>query len=803
MIRSPVSLETAALTGGVCVAVLVWLRRRPSSYPGDAIPESKRLKREAQFKETSRKVERGWQSCSENPSDLLPHPVSGQQVWVYTKDSGPEVPEFHPATNPNSADIIFRNSKLSEWKGAVPDDCAATDCLGAIQKGFNFYEMLQCDDGQWAGDYGGPHFLLPGFVIAAHITGNMNKIFPEQHRKAIQTYLLNHQQVDGGWGTHIESPSTMFGTVLNYVALRLVGVDAKTAECQKGREFMRQHGGALYAPSWAKFWLAVLGVYEWKGIAPVPPEMWLLPQWFPLHPGRFWCHCRMVYLPMCWLYARRFSYKAAEDPVTLSLRCELYPDQTYAKIDWRRHVHSVADIDNYSPLHPFMRLLQEALLLYERFGPIRWLRKRSTDFAFDYIKSEDLETNFLTIGPVSKALHLLVSWVAAGANANASLSRNFRAHVQRVPAYLWVAEDGMKVQGYNGSMAWDTSFAMQAAVEADLVLEFKDMSKKAWHWLVKEQVRSLPEGDWKHWRQAIQGGWGFSTAEQAWPVSDTTAEAFKTVLLLRKQGCIRTEGVRMPDQHLFDTVRFLLSYQNGDGGWATYENNRGWSWYELMNPSEVFGNIMIDYSYVECSASAMQALMLFTEQFPHHRAAEIARAVQRGARFIEAMQRNDGSWYGCWGNCFTYGCWFGVEGLLCAGRPKSCIAIQKCAKFLLGKQNSDGGWGEDFSSCFDREYAARDKLYGCDSGSTVVQTSWALLALMAGDCQDSAAIQRGISLLWRRQLPSGDWAQENIAGVFNRSIGITYTAFRNVFPLWALARFAKDYGPRHGCKLAF
>jgi len=29
-----------------------------------------------------------------------------------------------------------------------------------------------------------------------------------------------------------------------------------------------------------------------------------------------------------------------------------------------------------------------------------------------------------------------------------------------------------------------------------------------------------------------------------------------------------------------------------------------------------------------------------------------------------------------------------------------------------GKQNADGGWGEDFSSCFDREYAARDKLYG-------------------------------------------------------------------------------------------
>lgn len=29
--------------------------------------------------------------------------------------------------------------------------------------------------------------------------------------------------------------------------------------------------------------------------------------------------------------------------------------------------------------------------------------------------------------------------------------------------------------------------------------------------------------------------------------------------------------------------------------------------------------------------------MLFTEQFPEHRAAEIANAVKRGARFIEAM----------------------------------------------------------------------------------------------------------------------------------------------------------------------
>lgn len=43
-------------------------------------------------------------------------------------------------------------------------------------------------------------------------------------------------------------------------------------------------------------------------------------------------------------------------------------------------------------------------------------------------------------------------------------------------------------------------------------------------------------------------------------------------------------------------------------------------------------------------------------------------------------------------------------------------------------------------------------------------------------------------VLRKRQLPSGDWAQEGISGVFNRSTGITYSAYRNVYPIWALGK---------------
>ena len=165
-----------------------------------------------------------------------------------------------------------------------------------LERAINFYSKLQCDDGHWAGDYGGPMFLLPGLVIVNYITKtSSNEVLSAEHKDAMIFYLRSHQQIDGGWGTHIESASTMFGSVLSYVSLRLLGVPKDDPACKLGRQFIKKYGGAIYTSSWAKFWLAVLGVYDWKGVNSIPPEMWLLPDWFPFHPGRLWCHCRMVY----------------------------------------------------------------------------------------------------------------------------------------------------------------------------------------------------------------------------------------------------------------------------------------------------------------------------------------------------------------------------------------------------------------------------------------------------------------------------------------------------------------------------
>ncbi|KAL7559052.1 hypothetical protein ACA910_018408 [Epithemia clementina (nom. ined.)] len=733
---------------------------------------------------------------------------------------------FDPSVNPNSADQIFRAQLIRTYlernggtKAASPSskgiETNGSSVDAALRKAVHFYSMLQTDDGHWSGDYGGPLFLMPGLVVVWYVMGQPQLMLSQTEQELMKYYMISHQQCDGGWGTHIESPSTMFGTTLNYVALRLLGMQADHPVAQSGRAFLRQQGGALYTASWAKFYLCLLGCMEWEGHNSVPPEMWLLPNWFPFHPGRMWCHARMVYLPMGYLYGARFVYPQADkDPTVQALRKELYVEP-YDKIPWIRTRNYVAPMDNYSPLPWTMAAIQYILARYEAwsiFQPFKkFVRKHGLKFSIEYMKAEDLQTNFIDIGPVNKVLNMLSAFHAAGNDLKNSDVVN---HMARVADYLWLAEDGMKMKGYNGSQCWDTSFAIQAIHESGLVDDFPEVARKVWSFLERTQILSTEvsqataafeyesdDGRKKCYRHVSQGGWPFSTSAHGWPISDCTGEGLKGALCLLGSKAIQAglkDGSLKPidEKRLQNAANVLLLYQNEDGGWATYENNRGFGWYESLNPSEVFGDIMIDYSYVECSMASITGLVDFHETFPNHRTDEIQHAILKGRDFIKSLQRPNGSWYGSWACCFCYGAWFGVEGLVKSGEPITSDAIQKACQFLIRNQRANGGWGEDFTACFDKDYPKHGmKDYG-DSGSGVVNTGWALLALSAAKYDNVEAIRRGVQYLLKRQLPSGDWPQEGIAGVFNRACGITYTAYRNVFPIWALGRCREVYGEK-------
>ena len=393
----------------------------PVSMPGP--PRKHRIFRQPKWDNKEHFVNKGWKFYSDmeghkaTEKELKKHKEikeykltgesAGRSIWIKNNNINTlEQFSFNPSINPNSKDKIFRAQKLKEWTGKLPDENFIPKTANdAAKKGIEFYQILQCSEGHWAGDYGGPMFLMPGLIITCYISKNIDIILGKERMKGMIQYLRSHQQSDGGWGTHIESPSTMFGTVLCYVAMRLLGVSKNDKAIIKARKFIHDNGGALYTSSWAKFWLSCLGVYEWEGVNSIPAEMWLFPYWFPLHPGKMWCHCRMVYLPMCYLYCTRFQADVTDDIVLQSLRKELFIED-YNTIDWANTRHLICEYDNYSKVHWLMKFLHWLLSFYEK-APFKYLRNKALKFVYDYIEAEDLQTNYNDIGPVNKAANML------------------------------------------------------------------------------------------------------------------------------------------------------------------------------------------------------------------------------------------------------------------------------------------------------------------------------------------------------------------------------------------------------------
>jgi len=725
---------------------------------------------------------------------------NGRQIWAYKPDSNPieehlsnahnfseqELASFAKdflfdrEKNPSASDAIFRaqmqanNPRLEAQQKPSSKNPEEQKLIDSIINGIEYFSQLQSDEGHWAGDYGGPLFLLPGLLIASYLSDTP---FPKPHQTMMQVYLFNHQHTDGGWGMHIEGEPTMFGTVMQYVSLRILGVDKEDARLSKARTWIKENGGATGIPSWGKFYLSLLNLYDWDGFNSLLPEMWLLPTWLPFHPSRYWCHSRMVYLPMAYCYAERIQ--APENELILALREEIYCED-FASINWKKQRNTVCEKDIYTVQSPILKWTNLINNGYEQIKS-QWLRKKTTAYLLSYINAEDAQTEYLDIGPVSKAINSVCIWHAYGKK-----SESFKKHVTRWYDYLWVAEDGMKMSGYNGSQLWDTAFTMRAMLESDLGLLFPKTLEKGEQFIDNMQIQAEHETHHEFFRHPMIGSWPFSTAEQGWPVADCTSEGLSATLALQKTGIFKQN---INDERLKQAVDIILSYQNKDGGWPTYELQRAPKWLEKLNPSEIFADIMADYSWTECSAACSIALLDFQERFPDYKKAEIKQALSSGLNYIIKKQKQDGSWYGGWAVCFTYATWFSIEALMQgqayidSNEHKQCI--QKASDFLLNKQMTDGGWGETYESCAKMTYTQADS-------SQVVNTAWAVLGLQAANSDNKQAIQQGVNLLLNRQLDNGDWAQENISGVFNYNCMITYSSYRNIFPIWALNRFYKN-----------
>ncbi len=658
---------------------------------------------------------------------------------------------------------VFPNSMPQKVRGSRPSRPqagASIDAYPALQSATRRLLDLQGEDGDWEGEMVWCPMLTAQYVLLHHIIEK--PLEPGRRLRVLRSFAQTRHE-DGLWGMHEHSQPHLFVTTLVYVAARLLGLQRNDPMLGPARRFL-QAEGVLGIPSWGKFWLALLNLYDWRGVNAILPELWTLPRWVAIHPSNWYCHTRLIYMAMSAIYPQRFQ--ASVTPVIASLREELFP-QGFANVDFSTAGGRLRDDDLYAPPGVWLRSGYRFARLYERYHHKR-LRSRCLDSINRRIKWELQTTDHTSISPVSGILNILALWLRDPDDSDCHRA------LERLDGWIWEDEEhGARVTGAR-SASWDTGFALQALGTVPDIDGVEIAMSAGADFLRRQQIRTSFEGFREAYRNDPKGGWCFAGGWHGWPVTDCTAEAVLGLTAVQRED---TDTAM-----LGDAVRFMMRGQNRDGGFGSYEARRSMLGLEWLNPAEMFGDSMTERSYVECTASCLAAFAACGEDLPKTTNQAVMKAIARADAWLRRSQACDGSWRGVWGVQFIYGTFFGIRGLLAAGALPGDPALRLACRWLLDRQRSDGGWGEHHSGCLSGRYVAHEE-------SQVIQTAWAMIALLEAEDSNWNAISEGARFLLDAQHADGSWPRQDMAGVFFRTALLDYVLYRQYFPLHALGLY--------------
>ena len=656
--------------------------------------------------------------------------------------------------------LVSMPSSESATRPIRPRKVESPDAGPALQSASARLLRLQGEDGAWEGEMVWCPMLTAQYVLLHHILER--PLEPGRRRRVLRSF--ERTRLEGGlWGLHEHSPPNLFVTTLVYVAARLLGIERDDPFIEPARRFL-QAEGVLSIPSWGKFWLALLNLYDWRGVNAVLPELWSLPRWIALHPSNWYCHTRLIYMAMAAIYPNRFQ--APVTPTIASLREELFP-QGFANVDFSVGRNRLRGADLYARPGVWLRAGYGFARVFERFHGKR-LRAWCMDAIIRQIKWELQTTSHTSISPVSGFLNILALWLH---DAN---DTDCRQALAKLDGWIWEDEErGARVTGARSS-SWDTGFALQALAMVPELDGVGNALQRGADFLRREQIGASFEGFREAFRNDPKGGWCFPGGWHGWPVSDCTAEAVLGIIAADREATSTTM--------IGEAVGFMLRAQNRDGGFGSYEARRSMVDLEWLNPAEMFGDSMTEHSYVECTASCLAAFAACQEHFPQLTDGAVMSAVSRADAWLRRTQASDGSWRGVWGVQFIYGTFFGIRGLLAAGARPGDPALRLACRWLLDRQRNDGGWGEHHSGCLTGRYVAHEE-------SQVIQTAWALMALLEAGDSNWTAISRGARFLLDTQEADGTWPKQDMAGIFFRTALLDYVLYRQYFPLHALGLY--------------
>ena len=382
----------------------------------------------------------------------------------------------------------------------------------AIDTSLEYLKSIQAKSGAWEGEMEWSPVITAQYVIVRRIVGEP---LLANRRPEFVAYFARTQTADGGWGLHPESNASLFVTTLVYVALRFLGESPTAPRLAAARALIAESGTPLACPTWGKLWLAFCNLYEFEGINPVPPELWLLPSWLPFHPARFYCHTRLIYLGMSYLWGKEFRTPA--DDICLALRKELY-GAPYESVDFGRSQGMVSGRDRFVPPSRILEAAYRILSLARRWVPAG-VRRAANARALSLIEFEQRSTDFAALSPVNGLLNVLSLFAADPRHPGLAPSLAATEH------WLWRSEAGGSRLCGARSQVWDTAFVAQAACIASKGASFRANLACAAFFIRNNRITSELEEGARFYRSPRRGGWCFSDARHGWPVSDTTGRS--------------------------------------------------------------------------------------------------------------------------------------------------------------------------------------------------------------------------------------------------------------------------------------
>ena len=650
--------------------------------------------------------------------------------------SGMLIQERRPESTPLQTDFGFR---------------PRADLENAIRRSQHYLLREQKPEGYWVGELMVDSTIVSDTVAYHHWNGKVDR---QWQRKAVN-HIFSMQLPDGGWNIYYGGPSEVNATIKAYLALKLAGIPATDPRMLRARAMALSLGGVPRMNTFSKLYLALLGLYSWEYVPTIPCEVILLGKWFHVNFHEMSSWSRSMLVPLAIINHFKPTRKL-QTPVNLN---ELYPEGYHVRdlalrrdpqlITWRNFflsldsLHKFAELFVHAKVHPFRK---RALKKCEA-----WMLER-------FEGSNGLAAIFPAM------LNSLIALKALGYPDD-------HPQVKRSEAELKALEhetpDSVRIEPCL-SPVWDTAIVGICLHESGLPSDHPAL-KKATEWLMTKEIRF--RGDW-YYKNPVDvepSGWVFEFENKWNPDVDDTA---MVLLALRK---IPTDNPQRRDECFQRGLKWMLTFQCKDGGWAAFDKDCTKGILEKVPFAD--HNAMLDPECADITARILELMGYEGYDVDHP---QVKKAIQ----FLMEEQEEDGSWYGRWGVNYIYGTWQVLRGMRALGLNMQQPWLLKGRDWLESVQRDDGGWGERCNTYDDPVFKGQGPV------STASQTAWALMGLCAFDDPHRASIIRGVEYLIQTQNPDGSWTEHETTGTgFPKVFYLKYDMYRNSWPLLALATY--------------